>query len=86
MPQLFSPLVVRSLTLKNRIVMPPMASETAKAEGMAAEETFKYYEQRARGGTGLLILEVTGSIVSPEAAESVAHEGKADLVGALKAL
>ena len=52
MPQLFSPFVVQSLTLKNRIVMPPMASETATLAGVATEETFKYYEQRGRGGAG----------------------------------
>ncbi len=86
MAELFSPLLVRSLTLKNRIVMPPMANESATAEGVATEESFKYYEQRARGGTGLLIVEFTGGIVSPEVAESIVREGKADLIGIGRAL
>ncbi len=59
MSRLFSSLVVDGLSLKNRIVMPPMASETATEEGMATDETFDYYEKRARGGVGLLIAEHT---------------------------
>lgn len=58
MPQLFSPLVVKGLRLDNRIVMPPMASESATADGFATEATFAYYERRA-SGVGLVITEHT---------------------------
>jgi 2,4-dienoyl-CoA reductase-like NADH-dependent reductase (Old Yellow Enzyme family)/thioredoxin reductase len=54
---LFSPLTVKRMTLKNRIVMPPMGTNFASASGEINDHHIKYYEQRAKGGTGLIILE-----------------------------
>ena len=59
MSDLLSPLCVKNTSLKNRIVMPPMASNTATLEGMATEATFRYYEERADRGVGLIIVEHT---------------------------
>lgn len=54
---MFSPLTVKRTTIKNRIVMPPMGTNFAGANGEINEEHIKYYEQRAKGGTGLIIVE-----------------------------
>lgn len=54
---LFEPLQVRSMTIPNRVVMPPMGSNMASASGQLTNEHFDYYRQRARGGTGLIIVE-----------------------------
>ena len=54
---IFTPLTVKTMTIKNRIVMPPMGSNFGGANGELTEEHIKYYEQRAKGGTGLIILE-----------------------------
>lgn len=54
---IFTPLTVKTMTIKNRIVMPPMGSNFGGANGDLTEEHIKYYEQRAKGGTGLIILE-----------------------------
>ena len=59
MSHLLSPLSVRNTHLKNRIVMPPMASNSGTLEGMATEATFEYYQERAEQGVGLIIVEHT---------------------------
>ena len=56
---LFSPIDIRGLKLKNRIVMPPMASYTGTEEGYITPETSEYYRARAAGGVGLIIVEHT---------------------------
>lgn len=45
------------MTIKNRIVMPPMGTNFASANGEINDNHIKYYEQRAKGGTGLIIVE-----------------------------
>lgn len=54
---IFSPLKVKNMTIKNRIIMPPMGTNFAGQNGEINEEHIKYYEQRAKGGTGLIIVE-----------------------------
>lgn len=55
--KLFSPITIQRMTLKNRIVMPPMGTNFAGPNGEITDEHISYYEQRAKGGTGLIILE-----------------------------
>jgi 2,4-dienoyl-CoA reductase (NADPH2) len=69
---LLSPTRVGSLALKNRIAMAPMGVELVEADGAVREPTIRYYEERARGGAGLLITENT-SAAYPWGANS-AHE------------
>lgn len=59
MSGLFSPIDIRGLKLKNKIVMPPMASYTGTEEGRITPETSEYYRARAAGGVGLIIVEHT---------------------------
>jgi len=54
---IFSPLKVKNMTIKNRIIMPPMGTNFAGQNGEINEDHIKYYEQRAKGGTGLIIVE-----------------------------
>ena len=56
--KLFEKGKIGKLTLKNRIVMPPMGTGFAAASGEASEEITKFYEERAKGGVGLIITEV----------------------------
>ena len=56
----FSSLVLRNKrTLKNRVVVPPMASGTAGAMGEVTEKTIEHYAKLARSGAGLIIAEYT---------------------------
>ncbi len=54
---IFSPLKVRGMIMPNRVAMMPMGSDLAGHTGELSDEHIKYYEQRARGGTGLIIVE-----------------------------
>lgn len=56
-PNIFSPFKVKNMTIKNRIVMPPMGTNYAGQNGEINSDHIKYYEQRAKGETGLIIVE-----------------------------
>ena len=56
-PRLFSPLPVHTLTLKNRVVMPPMCTDYATIGGAVTDRLVDYYTARARGGVGLIDVE-----------------------------
>ena len=43
--------------MPNRVAMMPMGSDFAGHTGELTDEHIKYYELRARGGTGLIIVE-----------------------------
>ena len=56
--KLFEKGKIGKLTIKNRIVMTPMGTGFAAASGEASEEITRFYEERAKGGVGLIISEV----------------------------
>ena len=51
---LFSPLKIRGMELKNRIVMPAMTTLLGNADGTVSDPFIDYYVARARGGAALL--------------------------------
>ena len=55
---IFSPMTIRHMTVKNRIVMMPMGTNFGEQNGEMSFLHINYYEQRAKGGTGLLIVEM----------------------------
>ncbi|MEW6398072.1 MAG: NADH:flavin oxidoreductase [Bacillota bacterium] len=57
MPGLLAPLEFKGMELRNRIVMPPMASDVATADGEPTQRHFDHYLPRARGGVALVIVE-----------------------------
>ena len=62
---LFEPFTVRRMTLKNRIMMTPMGTNYGEQSGEMSFLHINYYEQRAKGGTGLIMVE-NASVDSPE--------------------
>ena len=50
---------IGSLTIPNRVVMPAMGVNLAMPGGAVTDEIIAFYEARARGGSGLIITEVT---------------------------
>lgn len=50
---------IGELLLKNRVVMPGMGVKLASPDGEVTEQLIRYYEERAKGGTGLIITEFT---------------------------
>ncbi len=57
--KLFEPGRLGTLELKNRIVMPAMGCSLAESTGEAGARIIKYYAERAKGGAGLIITEIT---------------------------
>ncbi len=57
--RLWEPFHIGRMELKNRVVMPPMVTRYASDDGFVTERTKDYYEARARGGAGLIIVEAT---------------------------
>ena len=57
---LFSPFRIGNLELKNRIVMPPMATHFAGEDGTINDRHIAYYVRRAQGGAGYITTEHTG--------------------------
>jgi len=55
---LLKPLQIGSLTLHNRLVMPPMATSKADADGQVSADILNYYREKSAGGhIGLIIIE-----------------------------
>jgi 2,4-dienoyl-CoA reductase-like NADH-dependent reductase (Old Yellow Enzyme family)/thioredoxin reductase len=63
MSNLFKPVKIGEMELRNRLVMPPMNTNFATEDGSVTERTIEYYKERARGGVGLVIVE--GAYVHP---------------------
>jgi 2,4-dienoyl-CoA reductase-like NADH-dependent reductase (Old Yellow Enzyme family) len=63
MPALFTPWTLKSVTLRNRIAVPPMCQYSAE-DGVVTDWHAPHYIGLARGGAGLVIVEATA--VSPE--------------------
>ena len=62
---IFEPFIVKHMTMKNRIVMTPMGTNYGEQNGEMSFLHINYYEQRAKGGTGLIIVE-NASVFSPQ--------------------
>ncbi len=57
---LFSPYEIKDLSLKNRVVMPPMCQySVANKDGIATDWHYMHYVSRAIGGAGFIIIEMT---------------------------
>ncbi|WP_340399551.1 NAD(P)/FAD-dependent oxidoreductase [Paenibacillus sp. FSL H8-0079] len=54
--KLFTPFRIGTMEVKNRIVMSPMGTNSASPDGRLSLEEIDYYEERAKGGAGMIIL------------------------------
>ena len=85
------PIQINQMELKNRLVMPPMATAKSAPDGMVTKPLCDYYDEKSAGGDiGLIITE--HSYVSPEGkasmgqlsiAEDAAVEGLRRLTGVI---
>jgi 2,4-dienoyl-CoA reductase-like NADH-dependent reductase (Old Yellow Enzyme family)/thioredoxin reductase len=64
---LTSPISIGAMELRNRMAMSAMGVELAGEDGHAREPIIAYYEERARGGVGLIVTEVC-AIAYPQGA------------------
>ncbi|MFO7688018.1 MAG: NAD(P)/FAD-dependent oxidoreductase [Desulfobacterales bacterium] len=92
MKHLFTPFQIKGLQLKNRIVLPPLASFLIEVGGGITDRAVEHYRRRAAGGPAMVIMEACA--VSPEGvvSENQARidsdrllEGLARIAAAIKA-
>lgn len=58
----FNNYTIKNMTLKNRIVMPPMCMYSSDESGKVKDFHFVHYVDRAIGGAGLIIMEATAVV------------------------
>ena len=49
---MFSPIQIGPMTVKNRFVVPPMGNNFANTDGTWSDESVAYYAERAKGQFG----------------------------------
>jgi 2,4-dienoyl-CoA reductase-like NADH-dependent reductase (Old Yellow Enzyme family)/thioredoxin reductase len=59
-PHLLAPGRIGSLALRNRICLTPMGTNLESEDGTPGERITRFYEERAKGGVGMIIVGVTG--------------------------
>ena len=50
---------IKSMLLKNRVVMPPMGTGLGRKDGTVSEATLAYFKRRVESGAGLYITEIS---------------------------
>ena len=53
---LLQPIQVGALTLKNRIMFPPLTTGYEERDGSIGERSLAFYERLAKGGTGFVVI------------------------------
>lgn len=56
---LFQPIMIGNVKVPNRFVMPPMGTNHGNNDGSLSQASIDYYVERAKGGFGLVTIEVT---------------------------
>ena len=56
---MFSPIQIGPMQVKNRFVVPPMGNNFANTDGTMSDQSCAYYTARAKGGFGLITFEAT---------------------------
>jgi len=54
--KLFTPFKIGSMEVKNRIVFSPIGINASNIDGTISNDEIDYYEERARGGAGMIIM------------------------------
>lgn len=79
--KLFSHAYIGGCRIKNRVVMPAMTTIFGGQDNLPSEEMMLFYEERAKGGCGLIITECFG--VEPEHGVLVPCELRANPMGTI---
>ncbi len=53
--KVFEPIEIRGMKLKNRIGFPPFGNMPVEEDGSVSDLTIRWYEERAKGGAGLIM-------------------------------
>ena len=83
---LFSPIGIGTLSLANRIVMPPMWTRKASSTGEVTDRLIQHYLARGKAHPGLIIIEVSSVIPGGELGPRVLRIDSDDCVSGLERL
>ena len=61
-----TPIRIGNITIKNRMVMPPMNTNYTNENGAVSPQSAEYYIRRAKGGVGLIVFESTSIVADPK--------------------
>ena len=67
---------IGDLSIPNRVIMPAMGTLLCASDGEVTDHQIAYYEQRARGGAGLIVTEILA--VEPRLGKAVTIQTRAD--------
>ena len=81
--KLFSPLKVRGMELKNRIILPSMGTKFVGKASYVTPQLIDYHVARTKGGCGLNMIEVC-SVHTPSAQEGSFLSAKTNTYRALR--
>ncbi len=82
-----TPLTLNGLTLKNRLVMPPMATAKCDEAGLVTDALCEYYDEKSRGGyIGLIIMEHSFVNQQGKASRGQASMASDDVIPGLRRL
>src|SRR5438876_2534265 len=83
---LLSPGRIGTLELRNRIVMCPMGDNLAQSDGYVSDVQMDYFEARARGGAGLILVGCFGHVsrrhLQPVPSRGVGRSVRSSFAGA----
>ena len=71
--ELFNPITIGTLTLKNRIVMPAGGLKMADLDGGVTSSNIDHYVERAKGGVGLIIVGTLAIVARPGSGSMTIH-------------
>ncbi len=77
MSKLLEPGRIGRIETRNRIIMSPMGTNLGEEDGRVSERMLRYYEERARGGAGLVVVGVA-AIAYPSGAAMPRQIGISD--------
>ncbi len=77
MSKLLEPGRIGRIETRNRIIMSPMGTNLGEEDGRVSERMLRYYEERARGGAGLIVVGVA-AIAYPSGAAMPRQIGISD--------
>ena len=83
--KLFSPIVIRGMELKNRIMLPAMGTKFSGKTSYVTEQLINYHGARVKGGCGLNMVEVC-SVHSPSAPRGFLSLSEDEYIPGLKKL
>lgn len=69
---LFEPINIGQIEIRNRVLLPAMATCYASSDGFVTDQLISYYARRAEGGVGLIIVEA--AYIDAPVGRAISHE------------